>query len=376
MIRGILEDKNISQRQAAGALGISPAAVNLIINKGQWPRKDARAVRKRFAAYLQSLGASPVQALAAVKTSAAHAATKEENSMLNKQTLSSKAKAAFKITRDPFADAISQSDLYLSPSIRYVRETMYQTARHGGLLAVIGDSGSGKSTLRRDLIARLEDEGRNVIVVEPYVLGMEDNDKLGKTMKALHIAEAILYTVAPAQKCQSSPEARFRQAHRVLKDSRKAGNRHCMIIEEAHSLPFPTLKHLKRFYELEYKMEKLLSIILLGQTELEHKLSNTNAEVREVVQRCEVVKVSPLEDLPGYVAHRCAKAGLDAAALFEDAALALLPQLLSGPAPKNSAEPGESLLFPLAVGNMLVCALNTAAAAGEARVTADIMMAL
>ena len=206
---------------------------------------------------------------------------------------------------------------------------------------------------------------------------MPDNliDKTGKTMKALHIAEAILYTVAPAQKCQSSPEARFRQVHKVLKDSFDAGNRHVMIIEEAHSLPFPTLKHLKRFYEMEKGYNKLLGIIIIGQNELADKLSEANAEVREVVQRCEVIELRPLDDVKGYVAHRCKRADLDASRLFDADALDLLPIKLNGPSTK-SGQSGESLVYPLAVGNMLTLALNAAASAGETKVTADIMMAL
>ncbi|MFP4733744.1 AAA family ATPase, partial [Pasteurella multocida] len=85
------------------------------------------------------------------------------------------------------------------------------------------------------------------------------------------------------------------QLHRVLKDSARAGNQHVLIIEEAHSLPVPTLKHLKRFFELEDGFKKLLSIVLVGQPELKLKLSERNFEVREVVQRCEIVTLEPLD---------------------------------------------------------------------------------
>ncbi len=122
---------------------------------------------------------------------------------------------------------------------------------------------------------------------------MEDNDKTGKTLKALHIAEAIMAVVAPSASIKSSPEARFRQVHTVLRDSRRAGNSHCLIIEEAHGLSFHTIKHLKRFLELEDGFKKLISIVLLGQPELKQKLSEANPAVREVVQRCEVVELAP-----------------------------------------------------------------------------------
>lgn len=202
--------------------------------------------------------------------------------LLKKQVLFPATKA-FGLFRDPFADEAMQGaeDVFTTPDIRYVREALYQTARHGGFMAVIGESGAGKSTLRRDLIERINRENAPVIVIEPYIIAMEDNDVKGKTLKAAAIAEAIISTIAPLENIKRSQDARFRQLHRVLKDSCQAGFSHVLVIEEAHSLPIPTLKHLKRFFELESGFKKLLSIVLVGQPELATKLSERNMEVRK-----------------------------------------------------------------------------------------------
>lgn len=370
----IMAEHGVSQRYLAKELGISLAAVNNILTKDQWPAKDTLAIKKRMAVYLVASGLSKAAALATIKTTTTTTKKHEEQTMLRKQTLFPETKRAFQIIREPFGD-VGQDNVFLSPSIRFVRETMYQTAKHGGLLAVVGESGSGKSTLRKDLIARLGNEDQPIKVIEPFVLGMEDNDRHGKTMRSLHVAEAILFAVAPSQKCQSSPEARFRQVYRVLKDSYRAGNRHVLIIEEAHGLSFPMIKHLKRFYELEDGFQRLLSIILIGQPELADKLDEANAEVREVVQRTEVVKVFPIEDLHGYVAHRCKAVGLDAAALFTPEALDMVPIKLSGPQGKDGKS-GLSLVYPLAVGNLLTAALNAAHKLGEKTVTRDVILSL
>lgn len=150
-------------------------------------------------------------------------------------------------------------------------------------------------------------------------------------------------------------------------DSHRAGNRHCLILEEAHNLHLSTVKHLKRFYELEDGFSKLLSIIMIGQTELKDKLSESNAEVREVVQRCEMVELAPLDDIAGYVAHRCACANVDPAALFAPDAFAALAARLT--------VHGRSLCHPLVIGNILTAALNLAANLGETIVTPDIIRA-
>jgi type II secretory pathway predicted ATPase ExeA len=296
--------------------------------------------------------------------------------MIRRQTLTPKTRRAFNLTRDPFSDNLRAEDVWMSRSLRYVRESMHYCAMHGGFMAVIGESGAGKSILRKDLIHNLRQANAPVIIIEPYVLGLEDNDQLGKSLKAMHIAEAILHTLAPALKLPRSPETRFRLVHQVLRDSRRAGMRHCLIIEEAHSLNSHTIKHLKRFFELEDGFDRLLSIILIGQTELKEKLSETNAVVREVVQRCDVVEVHPLEDVKDYVRHRCAGTGVDSTALFEDAALDYLPEKLCGPGERKGRAGRVSLLYPLAVGNMLTLALNAAAEAGESKVTVDILQAV
>lgn len=171
--------------------------------------------------------------------------------LLKKQVLFPATKKAFGLFRDPFADDAMQSADDVFTDTRYVREAQFQTAHHGGFLAVIGESGAGKSTLRRGLIKRVNRENAPVIVIEPYIIAMEDNDVKGKTLKA-----AAISTIAPLESIKRSQDARFRQLHRVLKDSRQAGFSHVLVIEEAHSLPIPTLKHLKRFFELESGFKK------------------------------------------------------------------------------------------------------------------------
>jgi len=299
----------------------------------------------------------------------------EEAMLLRRQGLFPAAKKHFGLFRDPFADDVqSHEDVFVSPDIRYVREAMFQTAKHGGFMAVVGESGAGKSTLRRDLADRIGRESQPIIVIEPYVLGMEDNDQKGKTLKAAHIAEAILNTVAPLENVKRSPEARFRQLHRVLRDSRRAGNSHVLIIEEAHGLSIPTIKHLKRFFELEDGFKKLLSIILIGQPELRLKLSETNHEVREVVQRCEVVELSPLDGrLEDYLKFKLDRIGKPLAEVIDVGGIEALRAKLTVSTNRRDRHDAVSLLYPLAVGNLLTASMNLAAEIGAPTVNADVV---
>jgi len=261
--------------------------------------------------------------------------------------------------------------------VRFVRETLWHTARHGGFVAVVGESGAGKSTLRRDLIDRIARENQQIVVIEPYVLGMEENDAKGKTLKAVQIAEAIIAAAAPLEGIKRSSEARFRQVHRVLRDGNRAGMKYLLVIEEAHGLPTATLKHLKRFFELEDGFKKLLGIVLIGQTELRMRLSEQNHEVREVVQRCEVVELSPLDnELLAYLGFKFQRAGRPLGEVVEASAIeAIRAKLTFSSSPAGRGARGEgrsvSLIYPLAVSNLLIASMNLAAQQGFPKVDGD-----
>ncbi len=380
-----LKEARIPQAVVARAVDVSEATLAQIVNHNAWPRTSPGEVRRRLASWLESQGIDTTKSFDAVQGAATPrtagttdktSLSEEENMLLKKQVLFPATKKAFGLFRDPFADEAMQGsdDVFTTPDIRYVREALYQTARHGGFMAVIGESGAGKSTLRRDLTERINRENAPVIVIEPYIIAMEDNDVKGKTLKAAAIAEAIISTIAPLESIRRSQDARFRQLHRVLKDSSQAGFSHVLVIEEAHSLPIPTLKHLKRFFELESGFKKLLSIVLIGQPELATKLSERNMEVREVVQRCEVVELLPLDNnLEEFLTFKLQRAGKQLTDIMDASAVDAIRARLSNPGShrKNMV----SLLYPLAVSNLVIAAMNLAAEIGVPQVNADVVLA-
>ena len=376
-LKNMMTDAGIKQADLADAVGISRPALSGLINRGAavLPAScDFDQLKHAITQHLQRFGVANAdtwfneQSDTPTQDPMNDQPEEITDMLLRKQTLTPQARRHFSLTADPFADPATQDEVFLSPDIRYVRESMYQVARHGGFMAVIGESGAGKSTLREELIDRIRREEQAVIVIEPYVLAMEGNDQIGKTLRSQHIAEAIMACVAPLAKTKSSPEARFRQLHEALRDSSRAGHSHVLVIEEAHSLPMATLKHLKRFRELKDGLRALLSVILIGQPELAVKLSEHNPEVREVVQRIEIVTLPALgPNLGDYLAHRFKRLGLPLDKVLDRVAVDALRTKLT------PTRGDGTLLYPLAVHNALAAAMNRAADLGVPLVTADVV---
>lgn len=380
-VKALFEETELSQREAAARLGVSPALVNQLLNRGTLPKTGWDELRKRIASLLNERGVQSAlvdYALGKLErfagdedTPAGDTAESEEPMILKKQTLTMKARQAFNMVRNPFTPPREAEDVYLSPEIRYVRDTMFDVATNGGFLAVVGESGSGKSTLREELVDLINAENGKTIIVEPYVLTMAEKESNGKPMLARHITEAVMSAVAPGESIPSSPEKQSQKLHRLLRSAYAAGTHYCVIIEEAHDLNRHTLKSLKRFLELKEGRHPLLSIILIGQTELGEKLNPADPWMREVVQRCDVLHIAPIEDVAGFLRFRFARAGIDFGKIFTEDGVDAIKESLT--VAQDRSGNGVYMGYPLMIANMTIAALNLAASAGEKQVTADVV---
>lgn len=379
-LKNILQQMKKTQHSLADYCGFSDATIAQLINHEQWPKGVAAIdLRDGIVEFLSEHGldAYEQQPFQKVELECSNTQAPDHQSnqsvedidmLLRKQTLTPAAKKLFGIPKNPFEELQETGDMWISPDIREVRESMFSTAKHGGFLALVGESGSGKTTTFMDLEERILDEKQPILLMKPHVLATEDNDKKGKTLKVSQIAENMIRTISPLAALRISQEARFAQLEAALRDSYASGYRHCLVIEEAHSLPLPTLKHLKRILELRQGFSRLVSIILIGQPELLMKLSERNSEVREVVQRCEVMTLHPIkpEHLGDFLSYRLKRAGIKLADVIDNTGIAAMIQRLV-------SSNGASQLYPLAVGNFVVSAMNIAAKIGAPIIDADII---
>ena len=298
--------------------------------------------------------------------------------LLAKQTLSPAARKAFKLFSNPFdGEVATEAQMFCNDDIAYVREVCLQTALNARFVAVVGESGAGKTTIQADFEARIQRDSRQVLVIKPSVLGMDDRAERGGSVRSADILAAVISTLDSQARVPQQMQARSRLVAQQLAQSAGAGFLHLLLIEEAHSMPDATLRHLKRLHEMRLGRRPLLGILLLGQPELLTKLDPRRAALREVAQRCEIVPMLPLDDdLGAYLAHRAACAGRRLDEFIDASGLAQMRERLTmKKADGQGKKVAVSLAYPLAINNMMTAALNLAAEIGLPVVTAELMKA-
>ena len=408
-LRSDLTHVGSNQSALARHLGVSTATVSLAINYGRWPKGHGGKahLQERIRAYLLKHGATPERAAATFDEApgnpranagylaavlAAHSGprpdshqTEDPFMLLRHSRFTREARAHFRLARDPFVEEMeSDADVFLTDDICHVRAAMRQTAKHGGMLAVIAESGGGKSTLRHDLLHWVTTSGEPITVVETSSLGISDagDRKGGRPLTASDIIVQLIRTLSPGTAISQTLVDRSTQVHAILRNSARVGRKHVLLIEEAHSLTKPSIKQLKRFYELQDGFKKLLSIMLIGQTELKNKLSETDPDVREVVQRMELVELPPLDNhVESYLRHKFARVEIDFDKVCaEDVASTIRDRLRVSHTEYGKggqrALRERSLCYPLAVNNLVTGAMNEAVKIGAPKVTGALIAAV
>ncbi len=385
-LKGVLTKYGVRQSEWAGQImqsggkgrgrRLSQAAANLLLNNHTFPRSTpAASIRRQTEDYLRASGVSETDIASiwerdpgdALNRRITEPTTPVTDPLPERDMLTHHAKKHFKLFQNPFEDDVQKpEDVFLSAEQRYIRETLFNTAKHGGFLAVIGESGAGKSVLRRDLIDRIQREEHPITVIQPRSF-----DKTRLT--AGSICEAIIKDVSPEARVGLSLEARSRNVERMLINSSRGGHNHVLIIEEAHDLHVKTLKYLKRFWEMEDGFKKLLAIILIGQPELGGKLDERqNFEAREVIRRCEVAELEPLNgDLKAYLELKFKRVGKDVQDILEADAFDAIRERLT--LHRRGSNQTLRMHYPLIVNNTLVKCMNLAAEMGAKRINAEII---
>src|SRR5437660_1976560 len=174
----------------------------------------------------------------------------------------------------------------------------YGVRRHKGFVVLTGEVGTGKTLLLRCLL-QLFKQSQDVAYAYVY------NSRLSPT----EFLQYILTDFGLPAAGKNKSELLLELGHFVIsRGSKKVTT--VLIVDEAHHLSAEILEEVRLLTNLETTNDKLLQILLVGQSELEKKLDCV--EFRQLKQRIAVrVRLEPLDsaETRGYIERRLQLAG-------------------------------------------------------------------
>ena len=221
-------------------------------------------------------------------------------------------------TEKPFNLTPDPKYLYLSPRhTEAVAHLEFGRRERGGFILIPGEVGTGKTTLARYFLGRLPPNTATAVILYPALSAVE---LLRSILDDLHVPVV-----------GTSLKDHVDALHRFLLSSRSEGRDVVLLIDEAQDLAADVLEQVRLLSNLETDTEKLIQIVLMGQSELRQLLERT--ELRQLAQRVTArYHLEPLSraEISEYVRHRLNVAGGDGKVAFTANALDTVHQLTSG----------------------------------------------
>ena len=204
----------------------------------------------------------------------------------------------FELIEKPFSLSTSPRFLYLGEKHKEALAILrYGVMERQGFVLLTGEVGTGKTTMVRALISSLDTSVKYVHLANPLLSPRE------------FVSYLILSAFDNRLHFKSKPE--FLIAFEAFLTKMQQRNMHfVLVIDEAHKLSFDLLEEIRLLSNLETAEEKLISIFLVGQPELNDRLSEPRC--RPLLQRISVrYHIPPLDvkETREYVMTRLQKAG-------------------------------------------------------------------
>ena len=223
------------------------------------------------------------------------------------------------LTHNPFPMAPDDTDFYVSDAIEeIIQEIVQSILLKKGFMLLTGEIGLGKTTLTRRIISILETQNVEISLVLQACY--QENELLAAINRDFGIVHDDL-----------TMTRQMELLNQFLLDKNQEGVNCAIVIDDAQSLTFKSLELIRMISNFEADQEKLVQVLLVGQTELMEKMQSH--ELRQLKSRVVVWKNPvPLNqsEIARYIQFKMNKAGDTGRIQIRKNALARLYKLSGG----------------------------------------------
>jgi len=225
----------------------------------------------------------------------------------------------FSLKDQPFSISPDPDFLFLSDRHKEaLAHLTYGLQGNGGFVLLTGEVGTGKTTVCRSLLRDMPANTDIAFILNPALTEIELLATICDEFKIAYKAD------------NPSLKLLFDALTTWMMSNLLSGRGAIVLIDEAQHLSFSVLEQLRLLTNIESNNKKPLQVILIGQTELQQKLKQT--ELRQLAQRITArYHLLPLtrQESEYYIQHRLNVAGASFP-LFERAAVAQIFKISQG----------------------------------------------
>jgi general secretion pathway protein A len=205
---------------------------------------------------------------------------------------------SYGLNRNPFNMTPDPAFLFMTAQHREALAGLaYSILQRKGFMVLTGEAGTGKTTLLAKVLQFMPANRLQFSLI------------LNPTLTASEFLELAMLdfgvTDVPASKAQ-----RIWRLQSLLFEGRKKGKISVLVIDEAHKLSPEVLEEVRLLGNFEEAEQKLIQILLVGQSELDESLNRQ--DLRQLKQRIAIrLSIGPLSpgEVGPYLSHRWTVAG-------------------------------------------------------------------